>query len=123
MDWRGRGYCTPADFAGGENPDVFTMLKQLVDEHTVRKVLGSGNIRLERFLELMCEDEFRGHEESTQAIRKDGSYVTKQVREGQPRVEVRRVSGLQCKQRLSSCTRCRTTSTFPPRSSLLRDAE
>lgn len=81
MDVANKGVLTPADFSGGDNQDITALLKNCVDEATVQKVLGEGHIDIMRFLELMCEDNFRGHEEAAVAIKKDGRYVVEQVRE------------------------------------------
>merc|ERR1712039_497082 len=81
MDWRGRGNLIPADIAGGEFQDRNSLQKQLIDEHTVKAILGDRAIDWPEFLELMCEDDCRGHEDSDHAIMKDGRHLVLHVRE------------------------------------------
>lgn len=75
MDAQGGGYCTADDVAGGEHRDIQTRLRNIIDADTVRAVTGRGPIRLPTFLELMCEDGFRGHEGSTRVFLGQGQVL------------------------------------------------
>merc|ERR1712072_1345062 len=79
MDSRKCGFCTPQDIAGG---DEWTRdeVKNLVDAHTVRTVCGNGDMDRDTFLELMCEDDRRGHEDARRVFLKDGRSLIYQVR-------------------------------------------
>jgi hypothetical protein len=65
MDRTDRGYITPDDLADNENVDAFT----------VKDVIGTDEIYLSKFLELVCEDSYRGHEAARVAILEDGRYA------------------------------------------------
>lgn len=73
----GEGYLTSKDFAGGERPDK---LKNIVDAETVQAVCGDG-MNENEFLEMLCEEGFRGHPEATRVFLKDGSILERQRRE------------------------------------------
>merc|ERR1711865_598801 len=75
MDCKGHGFCTPQDISGGERPDE---IRNIVDANTVRAVCGDECVGLNSFLELMCDDEYRGHDESTRVCLRDGRYITRQ---------------------------------------------
>lgn len=77
MDSRGQGFCTPQDIAGGERPDE---IRNIVDGHTVRAFLGDVDVGVNQFLELMCEDDYRGHAQATRVFTKDGRYLVYQKR-------------------------------------------
>lgn len=81
MDWRARGSLIPADLAGGEFQTANQLQKQLIDEHSVKSILGDRSVEWAEFLEIMCEDDFRGHEESTHAIMKDGRHLVRHIRD------------------------------------------
>jgi len=66
MDKRGCGFITPLDIAADEDN---------VDEKTVKEIIGEEDIYLPKWLELVCEDSYRGHEEAQQAILQDGRGV------------------------------------------------
>lgn len=80
MDVQGKGYCTALDLAGGDHADYRVSMKNTIDEATVKRILGDTPIRLPQFLELMCEDSFRGTEASTEAVLRDGRRVVKHTR-------------------------------------------
>jgi len=76
LDEQGRGYCYAEDIAGGPNPDK---LKNIVDVDTVKAVCGGGRIYLDQFLEIMCEDNFRGHDNAERAVLDDGRTLIHHV--------------------------------------------
>merc|ERR1712113_249803 len=57
-----------------------SLQKQLIDEHTAKSILGDRSIHWPEFLEIMCEDDCRGHEDSTHAIMKDGRHLVRHIR-------------------------------------------
>merc|ERR1739848_187368 len=75
MDLDGKGHCTPFDIAGGDHLDFKVRLANTIDEATVKLILGNRAIELPEFLELMCEDGFRGTPDSIVAISRDGPRI------------------------------------------------
>jgi hypothetical protein len=75
MDAQGCGYCTAEDISGGERQDMASRLRNLVDAETVRNVYGDEPLDQERFLQLMCEDNFRSHPDAKAATLEDGRKV------------------------------------------------
>lgn len=81
MDEDGRGYLLPLNVCGGDNPDAYTKMLTTTDEATVMAVFGRGRIDLDRFLEMMCEDSFRGHGAASHANLGGGRRIARQSRE------------------------------------------
>lgn len=81
LDEKHQGYCFALDIAGGEHPNQAQKLKNLVDLDTATAVFGEGHIDLDRFLELMCTEECRGHEGVTRVALNDGQVLIRQSRE------------------------------------------
>merc|ERR1719263_1305202 len=83
LDVKKRGSISAEDLCGGSTQDTTeAKLKNIVDLDTVRAVYGDAPIRLLQFLEIMCEDNFRGHEEATHCLLDDGNrlvYVEREV--------------------------------------------
>lgn len=75
MDMDKKGYCNAFDMAGGDHADYKVRLRNTIDEASVKRILGDRPILLEEFLELMCENGYRGTEGSTRAICADGRHV------------------------------------------------
>lgn len=69
MDQKKTGVLRPVDLAGGDDPadSVRRAYMNAIDDATVKLALGDGNISEERFLEVMCPDGFRGHEDAMEA--------------------------------------------------------
>lgn len=72
LDKGRKGYLEAEDLAGGAVTDAKAKLRNIVDVDTVRAVYGRGVIKKEQFLEIMCEDNFRGHDGAMQAQLADG---------------------------------------------------
>jgi hypothetical protein len=76
-------YITAEDLAGGASQDTTeAKLRNIVDVDTVLAVYGRAPITLLEFLEIMCEDNFRGHEDATLCTLEDGRrlvYVSREV--------------------------------------------
>lgn len=77
MDSKGRGVLSPEDIAGGKDSDddALKSLKNVVDADTVKAVVGDRCIALQEFLELMCGDDRRACEASTEAAISDDRKV------------------------------------------------
>lgn len=80
MDVKGLGSCSAEDIAGGKEGDVTNKLKNIVDAGTVKAVIGEERIGLLPFLELMCENNYRGHEGAKQVLLPDGRKLVQQDR-------------------------------------------
>jgi len=81
MDRRRCGFCSYHDIAGGVDGVDRDEMINVVDARTVREVCGDIDMDMDSFLELMCEDGYRGHEEAKRACLKDGRSIICQVRE------------------------------------------
>lgn len=81
LDVQRNGVLTAEDVAGRTADSVKAKLRNIVDADTVKAVYGSGPITLDKFLEIMCEDNFRGHEDATVAQLSDGSRLVKVERQ------------------------------------------
>jgi len=84
LDVHKRGHISAEDLAGGASRDSReAALRNIVDVDTVRAVYGRApRIRLLQFLEIMCEDNFRGHDEASHVLLEDGRrlvYVSREV--------------------------------------------
>lgn len=82
LDVHDRGFITAEDLAGGPSQDSATKSKNIVDVDTVKAVYGGAPIRLVQFLEIMCEDNFRGHDAAAYCQLEDGHrlvYVERNV--------------------------------------------
>lgn len=67
MDKGGKGFCTAKDLAGEQDT---------IDPQTVSVVYGEDvKVFLNDFFEIMCSDNFRGHEEAKRVILDDGSKL------------------------------------------------
>eukprot|EP00927_Polykrikos_kofoidii_P022773 TRINITY_DN21159_c0_g1_i1.p1 TRINITY_DN21159_c0_g1~~TRINITY_DN21159_c0_g1_i1.p1 ORF type:complete len:882 (-),score=140.24 TRINITY_DN21159_c0_g1_i1:55-2700(-) len=75
MDSQDRGYCTAEDICGGKLQDIVTKLKNIVDIDTVKAVIGEAEITPLGFLELMCEDNYRAHEDALTMLLDDGKRL------------------------------------------------
>jgi len=75
MDPKGRGYCTCEDIAGGQIQGIEAKLRNIVDVDTVRKVCGERRITLPEFLEFMCEDNYKAHEDATHCVLDTGQRL------------------------------------------------
>mmetsp|Transcript_5623 Transcript_5623/g.10559 ORF Transcript_5623/g.10559 Transcript_5623/m.10559 type:complete len:819 (+) Transcript_5623:76-2532(+) len=80
MDVHKKGSVSPEDIAGGKDMSVTDRLKNIVDADTVKAVIGHNRIGLVPFLELMCENAFRGHDRATQVLLSDGRKLVQQDR-------------------------------------------
>jgi len=80
MDPDGNGHCFPEDVAGGRDRAVVARMGNVVDQFTVKKVCGDGEISKERFMEYMCEENCRGHEDADHVWLEDGRRLVKQHR-------------------------------------------
>lgn len=82
MDQNKQGTLRPVDLAGGDDPrdDMKRALQNCIDDETVRAALGNSNIDETRFLELMCPDGYRGHEDAEEVHLEDGRILVKHVR-------------------------------------------
>lgn len=76
MDVGNKGYCTAEDIAGGSHQGIEGKLKNIVDADTVREFCG-GNRKIGRveFSELMCEYDFRAHDEATSVVLASGQRL------------------------------------------------
>jgi len=82
LDNKKRSFITAEDLAGGESSSIESQLRNIVDVDTVRAVYGRGPIRLLEFLEIACEDNFRGHDDASHVQLEDGRrlvFVARQV--------------------------------------------
>jgi len=83
LDTKRRGTITAEDFAGTSNSSVASAPgKSIIDVDTVRAVYGHNPIGFAQFLEIMCEDNYRAHEDATHMQCGDGTrleYVVHEV--------------------------------------------
>jgi hypothetical protein len=82
LDHRQQGHISAEDLAGGAAQDSEAKVRNIVDADTVKAVYGSADIAFFQFLEIMCEDNFRGHEDAMTAQLEDGRrlvYVSREV--------------------------------------------
>jgi len=83
MDVQRRGYCTPVDIAGGEVQDIKTMNRNTLNVGDAKKMLGeTARFDLRQFLELMCSNGFRGHEDASRMVCEDGRILTLHTQPG-----------------------------------------
>mmetsp|Transcript_24080 Transcript_24080/g.71670 ORF Transcript_24080/g.71670 Transcript_24080/m.71670 type:complete len:813 (+) Transcript_24080:63-2501(+) len=75
----GTGYCYPEDVAGARDHGA-RLDNHLVDKLTVERVCGDGKISKGRFLEYMCEEGCRGHEDAENVWLEDGRRLVRQHR-------------------------------------------
>lgn len=79
---KGRDYITADDLAGGKIQDLQTRLSNIVDADTVRAVVDMPeHISKNRFLEIMCQDGYRGHKDATTIQLPSGETLVRQERD------------------------------------------
>jgi len=77
MDLEGKGYCSAFDIAGGDHADFKVRLRNTIDEASVKLILGDQPIGLQQFMELMCEDGFRGTDSTIHAKTEHGRPIVR----------------------------------------------
>jgi hypothetical protein len=80
----GGDHCTPEDIAGGADVDKNddATMRNIVDAGTVRAVAGEEAINPLYFLELMCEDDHRAHDDAGLVWCAEGGRIAKHSRPG-----------------------------------------
>jgi len=64
LDVENKGFCSAADIAMSNRHDVKAKLNCVIDERTVKAVCGPDGLTLLPFLEHMCEDGYRAHQQA-----------------------------------------------------------